>query len=222
VVGVARRGTSDTAQAGFDGRRGDVGVHLGGPEHHHHGQGSTLFPKASSQMPTHLYGGTGRRELGHFGDPAPEELRLGGDQPLALLRKIDGGSRRRCAQASESLPTRALASPCGSPAAPAAARGRELRRRPICSRFSGGAASAVATVEPETGWIGSSRVDQREEDSGSNPAGCSRKTTATWCYRTGEAASAAEPWRCAGGVVARRGPSGDDKRATAAVTRYGC
>jgi len=51
VAGVARQGTRDPASAWSKCRRGDVGVHLGGPEHHHHGQGSTLNPKASSKMP---------------------------------------------------------------------------------------------------------------------------------------------------------------------------
>jgi hypothetical protein len=108
-----------------EGCRGDVGAHPGGPEHHHHGQGSTLFSRHRSRC--HPTTSVGRDDASWHTSvywPLPS---VRSRVPPLFGRAVEE-SRRRCAQASELLPSRAVASPWFP--RPTSVRGCEQRRRP--------------------------------------------------------------------------------------------
>lgn len=109
-----------------------------------------------------------------------------------VLRNDGQGSRRRCAQASGSLSSRALAPSYGPRTALVAARGREQRRRSVHPRFSGGAASAAAVRGRNQG--GSVRAGQTRGRTTPVriPEGRSSWTTAIRNLPRREAASAAD------------------------------
>ena len=94
--GVGRRGTPDAVRAESKGCRGDVGVHLGGPEHHHHGQGSTLFPRHRSRCQPASAGRDDASRLTALSWPLSSFGSWG--TPAALLRKDgDGTASTLCA-----------------------------------------------------------------------------------------------------------------------------
>jgi hypothetical protein len=146
--------------------RGDVGVHLGGPEHHHHGQGPALISRHRSRC--HPTTSVGRDDASwDIPVPRPPPSSLGG----ACNRPPSGGrwvapplraSQRIAAVACNRVFFEVL-----EPSGPR----RERGRRSGHPRFPGGAASVATTAEPNTGWVEPSWVDQRDEDSGWIPHG---------------------------------------------------